>query len=321
MTLGKTRIAKHRLLSSLTSRPPLSRSRFWAANKARRRAAAKRRRENPRTERRCPNGCGVCSACIEYPGVRKLRSFGQHHSFQDVILTDHGAQLKPRGYRCKDIVEHTIEYISRGVMGPYNFQKLQERALERWRIHWNKHGGICLNRSNLSDIRFYFDIFDQYFFCGTLRSTKIKWMQRLENAYALTTSSSGNTIFICCSDGRIPRTPEGDSWILAVLLHEMVHVMLMRYQCRCCCRVNTVGFTGHGTSWWNLKSAVESEADRSFTEGGNWYLVFPTAKGTNVSYKDERKEIHKLEVFNKLHQKTMLWELRELGAFKRYGRS
>lgn len=256
--------------------------------------------------------------------MRKLRSFGQHHDFQDVVLTNHGAQLKPCGYRCKDIVKHTIEYISRGVMGPYDFRKLQERALERWRIRWNKNGGIYLNRSHISDIRFYFDIFDQYFFCGTLRSTRIQWTQHIHKVYATTTPPShGNIIFMNCSEEKIPRTPEGDSWILAVLLHEMVHAMLMQYQCRCCCRINTVGLTGHGASWWNLKSAVELEAGRSFTEvgNGNWHLVLPTANGSNVSYQEESRRLRELGVFKSLHEKTMLWELRELKAFRRYGRS
>jgi hypothetical protein len=107
--------------------------------------------------------------------------------------------------------------------------------------------------------------------------------------------------------------------ILGVLLHEMTHAMIMLHTCSCCCAIKTEGVLGHGTSWVRLGQAIESEADRIFPEAGKWNLAVQATPPSNWVYCLEVQALQDRRAFERLYEKTMLWEISWLHEFEKLG--
>jgi hypothetical protein len=141
--------------------------------------------QNMRKPRSCENGCGICQSCARYPLLKDHRNFGQHYEIQNSPADSHGLQLEVKAYRSGELVDHIIDYILTGNIGVHNLQTLQKNAQRRWSTRWIEHNGLKLDQTRLSDLRFYFDIFNDYFFCGTHgRQTfggviRTEWMKRV----------------------------------------------------------------------------------------------------------------------------------------------
>ncbi len=287
--------------------------------------------QSMRKPRSCENGCGFCQSCNLYLQHVTHHNFGRHYVFQNCSSTGSGLKLEFKGYRSDEVVNNTINYIETGAVGDHDLQSLQRNAQRRWRNRWSEYAGLKLDDRGLSDLRFYFDVFNDYFFGGALSSTNIQWIdhQQMFEAGWLGTSSlfdndtgiSKNHITVLEGIVYIRMRKPGlhDSQtsnlrfrILGTLLHEMVHAMIQLHSCSCCCAINSEGVTGHGAAWMRLGQAVEFSADRAFPEAGKWDL---SAQWTGGSYCLEVKRLHELGAFERLREKTMLWELKWLREF------
>ncbi len=278
--------------------------------------------QSTRKPRLCENGCGFCMSCNAYPLLKAHDNFGHHHIFQDYSPTRSCRQLKVKAYRSDEVVYNTIKYICTGTVGNHNLQHLQNDAQQRWRNRWFQHAGLRLDGRELSDLRFYFDVFNEYFFWGTLSSTDIQWadhqrMTEMDRLGYETLFEYGSFHGISHIRLREPgihdsQTPNVSLRILGTLLHEMVHAMIDLYSCSCCCAINSEGVMGHGPAWMRLGQAVEACANKAFPEAGKWDLG---VQFTDVSYYREVKRVYELGAFERLREKTMLWEMKWLQDF------
>ncbi|CAF9941517.1 hypothetical protein IMSHALPRED_002765 [Imshaugia aleurites] len=169
-------------------------------------------------------------------------------------------------------------------------REIQLDALKRWHAFQFELG----KRSEESPLPldFFLEIFDDYFFLGTLRPyTKVRLVDRTRRNLGwigLTTSKRQYLI-----EGRreiqikLKRLPD-QLWtrdlvqdLLDTLLHEMTHAFLMLHSTpprflgitRYRSLVETEGLTGHGPCWLKVATAVQVEADRSLGEAWDkWEL-------------------------------------------------
>lgn len=285
--------------------------------------------QNMRKPRSCENGCGICQACKKYPLLKNHRNLGQHYEIHKSPADSHGLQLEIKGYRSGEIVDNIIGYVFTGVIGVHNLQPLRKNAQKRWSMRWIEYDGLKLDQRGVADLRFYFDVFNDYFFCGTLSSTNVCWgdADRMDGAHQLGyTSLFENGQFEDIADIRLRRSKinvfyysDVNLGILSTLLHEMTHALITLYTCSCCCAINTEGVLGHGTSWLRLGQAIESEANRVFPEAGKWDLVAQVTPPSNWIYRIELKALQDARAIERLYEKTMLWEISWLHEFEKLG--
>lgn len=181
------------------------------------------------------------------------------------------------GYHCKELASKYIAEFA----GSAALTDLQEGALIRRFALSPTFIGIW--RGDEFNLQFFFELFDSYLFCGTLRaSAKVQWAD-------FDPEKPGNR-------GNARDHPDGSGVVLisivrpveelfhsrlGTLLHEMVHATFRGLACRCdscSCKVDSAlsrGLPnhGHGPYWRQLAEAVEKEADRSFVGfAGSWSL-------------------------------------------------
>jgi hypothetical protein len=277
--------------------------------------------QSTRKPRSCENGCGFCTSCDAYLPHETHQNFGRHSTFQNYTLTRPGLRLEFKGYRSDEVVDNTLNYIWTGTVGNHDLQRLQKKAQQRWRDRWFEYAGLKLDARGLSDVRFYFNVFNDYFFCGTLRSTNIQWVDHqsmteidwLGETSIVEDDASQAIAYIRLEPGiHDSQSSNVSLGILGTLLHEMVHAMIELYSCSCCCAINSKGVMGHGAAWMRLGQAVEACADKAFPEAGKWDLG---VQFTDPSYCREVNRLHELRAFERLHEKTMLWEMKWLHDF------
>lgn len=151
---------------------------------------------------------------------------------------------------------------------------VQRHALERFdsRSWWGKYG---LQEKGI-DLPCLVDIFDDFFFCGTLKDkVRIAWVEWYADMpyKGLTMDDPNNPdhalIWIATLGTGYPWSKVNAKSLIGTLLHEMVLAFLRVFACCCCscsCAVsgdNARGFHGHGAAFIRLATAVEEEANLS----------------------------------------------------------
>ena len=200
------------------------------------------------------------------------------------------AQLEPRDipsrYACEDLTREFVKYWTRlPEGGEAELDQVQRNALTRWRasqtdLREEKEGYRF-------PLNFFFEIFDDYFFLGSLRQyTRVVW--------AHNTPANSEWVGLTKINGR-SMTPEpleiliqvkrqGDQLrnrdiirdCLDTLLHEMVHAFFMIYSVSA---METEGLTGHGLCWVQVATVIAVEANRSFSElWDKWELGIADAR-------------------------------------------
>ena len=200
------------------------------------------------------------------------------------------AQLEPRAipskYACEDLTTEFVKYWTKlPEMGETELDQVQIDALMRWR-------GSQTDRREAKEgyafpLDFYFEIFDDYFFLGSLRQyTKVLWAYNtpanIEWVGHTKTKSSFMTpgplevlIQVKRQDHRL-RDREIVGECLDTLLHEMIHAFFMIYSVSA---METEGLTGHGEFWVRVATVIAAEANRSFGEvWDQWELGIANAR-------------------------------------------
>ena len=196
-----------------------------------------------------------------------------------------GERLEPKEiptkYACEELATEFAKYwtdIREG--NGEGLQEIQRGALERWHAVRFELGISTEQHPLLLD--FFVDVFDDYFFLGSLRqylTVKIVDGSFANPSWAGLTKGAKRSILSGSPEVQIKlkRLPD-QLWtreliqdFLDTLLHEMSHAFLMIYTSpvgdsgRCEYRrvVETEGLTGHGPCWVKVAGAVAAEADRS----------------------------------------------------------
>ena len=177
-----------------------------------------------------------------------------------------------------------------------NNYDIQTAALARWRVRQQK-SGLAIDTNEAKELKYVFNIFDDYFFRGILKqSTTLIWVRSDAPFRGRTTSvTKGPSKWVEIKIAR-PRRPDqpdyrsdaDSSSIIATLLHEMCHAVFRNYGCRQCCRASGRGLTGHGVACLSLAFAVQQAVKSSF-EGLGSLTLDVTETSAHV-----RKEVAKL---------------------------
>ena len=200
------------------------------------------------------------------------------------------AQLEPRAipskYACEDLTSEFVKYWTRlPEMGKADLDQVQVAALMRWRASQTERREA--KEGYTLPLDFYFEIFDDYFFLGSLRQyTKVAWAHNtpanIEWVGHTKTKSSFMTpgplevlIQVKRQDHRL-RNREIIGECLDTLLHEMIHAFFMIYSVSA---METEGLTGHGECWVRVATVIAAEANRSFGEVcDKWELGIANAR-------------------------------------------
>ena len=257
-------------------------------------------------EKSGPKGCGKCMRCRQAARDPLLFMKSKHHDFKNVDIPQSSRQrLEHSSYICQTLVEGFTDLLAQKEQkqsDPREQVTIRTEALERWR-KWVPTMQATLDSKDL-DVDFFFELFDDYFFSGALRSrTTVRMVDR-----PLYIGAGGKTaVGVALVDPdrkdhvliKIAKPPTTiTTWaehtvqmLLAILLHEMTHAVFRIFGCRCadcrCLRTEelTRGIKGHGPSWMQLGQAVEKEANRSLREFK--HLWFMCVGAGDVSRKEE----------------------------------
>ena len=170
-------------------------------------------------------------------------------------------------------------------MGEKELDQVQIDALMRWRASQTDRreakGGYAF------PLDFYFEIFDDYFFLGSLRQyTKVVWAANTPANIEWVGFTKANSAFVTpgplevliqvkWQDDQL-RNREFVGECLDTLLHEMIHAFFMIYSVSA---METEGLTGHGDCWVRVATVVAAEANRSFGElWDRWELGIANAR-------------------------------------------
>ena len=203
------------------------------------------------------------------------------------------AQLETRAipskYVCEDLTSEFVKYWTRiPEVGEAELDQVQIDALMRWRASQT-------DRTETKEVYafpldFYFEIFDDYFFLGSLRQyTKVSWAPNTPanidwlgftkiNSRFMTTGPLEVLIQVKWQDDRL-RNRDFVAECLDTLLHEMIHAFFMIYSVRAMETEVLTGLTGHGPCWVRVATVVAAEANRSFGEmWDQWELGIANAR-------------------------------------------
>ena len=224
---------------------------------------------------------------------RCLHKYGlltNFHSPSD-LYTHANAQLEPRAipskYACEDLTDEFVKYWTKmPEMGEAGLDQVQIDALTLWRASQTERREVIDGYAFPLD--FYFEIFDDYFFLGSLRPyTNVVWAQntlanidwvgftKIRSSF-MTPGPLEVLIQIKRLDHHKLRNREVVAECLDTLLHEMIHAFFMIYSVG---DVETEGLTGHGKCWVRVACVVAKEANRSFGEvWDRWELGIANAR-------------------------------------------
>ncbi|KAK4543954.1 hypothetical protein LTR36_004728 [Oleoguttula mirabilis] len=162
-------------------------------------------------------------------------------------------------------------------------------AVVKWH-EWRQGFGVILEMADLSGMDESvliapFQIFNRYFFGGSIQRARLRWGLRDLRSQAGWAAScrvnhGGGDVLITLGpehrnriQGDVVGLSPFDS-LMGDLLHEMVHAFLGRYSCvgYTCESVECLGLSeanirrnnSHGRAWWRLAQAIEAEAQRAF---------------------------------------------------------
>ena len=187
------------------------------------------------------------------------------------------AQLEPRAvpskYACEDLTSEFVKYWTRlPEMDEAELDQVQIDALMRWRASLTDHRQE--KEGYTFPLDFYFGIFDDYFFLGSLRQyTKVVWAHNTPANIEWVGFTKINNLFMTPGPLEILiqvkrqddqlRNREIVGECLDTLLHEMIHAFFMIYSVSA---METEGLTGHGECWVRVSTVIAAEANRSFGE-------------------------------------------------------
>ena len=173
-------------------------------------------------------------------------------------------------------------------MGEAELDQVQRDALMRWRA--NETERRREKEGYTFPLDFYFEIFDDYFFLGSLRQyTKVAWAHNTPanidwvgltkvNSRFVTPGPLEILIQVKRQDDQL-RNREIVGECLDTLLHEMVHAFFTIYSVSAMEIMETVGLTGHGECWVRVATVIAAEANRSFGESWDqWELGIADAR-------------------------------------------
>lgn len=239
----------------------------------------------------------TCRTCSTHRKGRN-NQFGlephRHLAFPNFCTWDGRLRLRPRNYDCKDMTTGLIRIFERNPRRYRCSTHLQHRALARWQSWVESQRQMPTSQLALKhsiDLRFLFEIFDDYFFCGVLSEwTRVTWVGFDRNNSSVVGSADDDPALpgpyglIKIANWRSvqPGGPSAIMKTLNTLLHEMVHSMLNTFTCRCRCASQTSGFTGHGPLWEKLARALEQELKHKFAGYGEWDLNIENALGREI---------------------------------------
>ena len=214
------------------------------------------------------------------------------HRFSDLSL--HSSVRKdarkpvniPTKYVCEELVAEYANFWTKiREEGGEGLEEVQKDALARWHA-CRFQLGVCTETYPLP-LDFLVDVFDDYFFLGSLRryvTVLVTDETRANSAWVGLTTSKGKGIPSGPPQIQIElKRPPNQLWtrelvqdFLDTLLHEMSHAFLMIHSSpggylgnwpwrRV---VETEGLTGHGPCWVKVAEAIAAEADRAL--GGVW---------------------------------------------------
>ena len=195
----------------------------------------------------------------------------------------------PSKYPCEDLTSEFVKYWTRlPEMGEAELDQVQRDALMRWRA--SKTERRQEEEGYTFPLDFYFEIFDDYFFLGSLRQyTKVAWAHSTPaNIDWLGRTMINNRfnipgpleilIQVKRQDDRL-RNREIVGKCLDNLLHEMIHAFFTIYSVSALETMPTVGLTGHGECWVRVATVIAAEANRSFGElWDQWELGIADAR-------------------------------------------
>ena len=241
-------------------------------------SAARGDREAPLTE-----NCGVCDAwrCLGLTG---------HHSHLEV---EPGRILRSGRYFLRETFPtwQSLQHVFIEFLGPSQ-ASIQAAAVARW-DYYRQCVGLTIDTVETEELIYLFNIFDDYFFRGTLkRWTAVIWADYDRGRSGSTTLYTHASVpYVIITIHRPPRpggvgdcSHDDPSEIIATLLHEMCHAIFELYVCRSCCKASGPGLTGHGVAWLSLAFAVQEGVKRSFEGLGNLSL---DVADDSVSVQDE----------------------------------
>ena len=200
------------------------------------------------------------------------------------------AHLEPRDipsrYACEDLTSEFVKYWTRlHERSEAELDQIQIDALMRWRASRTDHREE--KEGYAFPLDFYFELFDDYFFLGSLRQyTKVAWAHNTPanvewvgftqiNRRSMTPGPLEILIQVKRQDDQLLNR-EIIRECLDTLLHEMIHAFFMIYSVSA---RETEGLTGHGLCWVQVATVIAAEANRSFGElWDKWELGIANAR-------------------------------------------
>ena len=248
-----------------------------------------------------PQLCQVCEPRRDLLVTHPLQPTEWHPRFCSRHDIRQPQDAETRRYLSKDVADGVRGLFIGGIrdgdkVSLLDLADVQRKALKSWEGVTFPLGKRTTTHFALEPV---FDIFDDYFFCGSLHGRiDIVWTDILPTAEqkGYTSDAAGSlhraTIFI--------KRPHAEfrTWtkrlvneVLQTLLHEMIHAVFNVYECRCCtcmmrenhARNTGVSGSGHGPVWRDLGQAVQQEANKMFLrDGEGWDLDVERWGGSHV---------------------------------------
>ncbi|KAL9068822.1 MAG: hypothetical protein Q9161_005909 [Pseudevernia consocians] len=226
----------------------------------------------------------------------------------------------PTKYVCEELTGEFAEYWKTIQEDDGNgLEVIQLNALARWHAFRFKFGKRTEEYALPHD--FFVEIFDDYFFLGSLRQyIKVELVDEMpaNSDWKGISKRKGQHVFLGLPEVQIEiKRPPNQLWTkeliqehLDTLLHEMTHAFLMIYSSTAAFAgswhypeiVETEGLTGHGSCWVVVAAAIAAEADRSL--GALWDKWDLGIANAQLSEREALRRWHDCESLNMIDEQS-----------------